>query len=99
VCVCVCVCCVCVVVWCVCLCVYVCVCVFKILSDVALIGPQVEHSLGRKDATDGKKCPMPGRLPDASKGAEHLREVRVVLSVTVLRLCNRCLGVWTNGLQ
>jgi hypothetical protein len=38
-------------------------------------GPHVPHALGRVDDTDGAKCPMPGRLPDASQGAAHLRDV------------------------
>ncbi len=31
--------------------------------------------LGRVDQTDGTKCPPNGRLPDASQGAQHLRDV------------------------
>ena len=38
-------------------------------------GPPIDHRLGRTDASDGSSCPAIGRLPDASKGAEHLREV------------------------
>jgi len=38
-------------------------------------GPPIEHKLGRTDAQDGSACPAVGRLPDASQGAEHLREV------------------------
>lgn len=38
-------------------------------------GPKVPHRFGRSDAADGAKCPAHGRLPDASQGADHLREV------------------------
>ena len=30
---------------------------------------------GRTDASDGRMCPANGRLPDASQGAQHLRDV------------------------
>ncbi len=36
---------------------------------------QVPHRLGRTDDADGQRCPANGRLPDASKGADHLRDV------------------------
>lgn len=38
-------------------------------------GPKVPHTLGRLDAPNGSYCPPNGRLPDASQGAAHLREV------------------------
>jgi len=38
-------------------------------------GPVIDHKLGRSDAADGSACPMTGRLPDASQGAQHLRDV------------------------
>lgn len=38
-------------------------------------GPRIPHRLGRSDHADGAKCPANGRLPDASQGAEHLRQV------------------------
>ena len=38
-------------------------------------GPKVPHKFGRTDDEDGSRCPEHGRLPDASQGAEHLREV------------------------
>eukprot|EP00544_Gedaniella_sp_CCMP2646_P000648 CAMPEP_0202510182 /NCGR_PEP_ID=MMETSP1361-20130828/53161_1 /ASSEMBLY_ACC=CAM_ASM_000849 /TAXON_ID=210615 /ORGANISM="Staurosira complex sp., Strain CCMP2646" /LENGTH=400 /DNA_ID=CAMNT_0049144435 /DNA_START=34 /DNA_END=1236 /DNA_ORIENTATION=+ len=38
-------------------------------------GPKVPVGLGRVDQTDGTKCPPNGRLPDASQGAQHLRDV------------------------
>lgn len=38
-------------------------------------GPAIPFSLGRKDESDGRKCPENGRLPDALQGADHLRDV------------------------
>lgn len=38
-------------------------------------GPRVPHAFGRADAVDGSTCPAHGRLPDASRGAAHLRDV------------------------
>jgi catalase (peroxidase I) len=38
-------------------------------------GPKIPHCLGRTDAPNGSYCPENGRLPDASQGAEHLRDV------------------------
>lgn len=38
-------------------------------------GPKVPHRFGRTDKSDGASCPAHGRLPDASQGAAHLREV------------------------
>ncbi len=38
-------------------------------------GPMPPFKFGRTDDPDGKNCPPNGRLPDASLGAEHLREV------------------------
>lgn len=38
-------------------------------------GPPVCHAFGRTDKPDGSQCPPNGRLPDASQGADHLREV------------------------
>mmetsp|Transcript_20610 Transcript_20610/g.37289 ORF Transcript_20610/g.37289 Transcript_20610/m.37289 type:complete len:265 (-) Transcript_20610:548-1342(-) len=38
-------------------------------------GPKIPVGLGRTDAADGSKCPANGRLPDASQGAAHLRDV------------------------
>ncbi|KNC52463.1 uncharacterized protein AMSG_12124 [Thecamonas trahens ATCC 50062] len=37
-------------------------------------GPVVPHAFGRTDADDGSSCPENGRIPDASKGADHVRE-------------------------
>ena len=38
-------------------------------------GPHIEWSPGRSDKVDGAACPEDGRLPDASKGAPHIRDV------------------------
>mmetsp|Transcript_91159 Transcript_91159/g.126580 ORF Transcript_91159/g.126580 Transcript_91159/m.126580 type:complete len:105 (-) Transcript_91159:184-498(-) len=38
-------------------------------------GPHIPFTPGRKDATSDKNCPPNGRLPDASKGASHIRDV------------------------
>lgn len=38
-------------------------------------GPVVPHRFGRKDAADGSACPPNGRIPDASQGADHVREM------------------------
>jgi cytochrome c peroxidase len=38
-------------------------------------GPKIPWKPGRSDGTDSKSCPPDGRLPDASKGAPHVREV------------------------
>ena len=38
-------------------------------------GPKIPHKMGRTDDVDGSKCPAHGRLPNASQGAEHIREV------------------------
>jgi catalase (peroxidase I) len=38
-------------------------------------GPKIPHALGRTDKENGSYCPPNGRLPDASQGAAHLREV------------------------
>lgn len=38
-------------------------------------GPKVPHGFGRTDAPNGSYAPPNGRLPDASQGAQHLRDV------------------------
>ena len=38
-------------------------------------GPNIDVRCGRSDAADGSKCPANGRLPDATQGAQHLRDV------------------------
>ncbi len=38
-------------------------------------GPMPPFQFGRTDDSDGKNCPPNGRLPDASLGADHLRDI------------------------
>jgi len=38
-------------------------------------GPTISWRPGRSDKPDGKSCPPDGRLPDASKGPPHVREI------------------------
>lgn len=38
-------------------------------------GPYIQFTPGRDDAKDSKSCPPDGRLPDATKGARHIRDV------------------------
>jgi catalase (peroxidase I) len=38
-------------------------------------GPRIPFNFGRSDQVNGSMCPLNGRLPDASKGADHLRDV------------------------
>jgi len=38
-------------------------------------GPKIPFNFGRTDHDDGARCPAHGRLPDASKGMVHLRQV------------------------
>lgn len=38
-------------------------------------GPVIEFVPGRTDASDQKKCPPNGRLPDATQGRKHIRDV------------------------
>ena len=38
-------------------------------------GPKIPVGMGRVDQPDCNKCPPNGRLPDASQGAQHLRDV------------------------
>jgi len=38
-------------------------------------GPKIPWKSGRVDAESGKACPPDGRLPDASKGAPHVRDI------------------------
>ncbi|CAM4769801.1 unnamed protein product [Rotaria magnacalcarata] len=38
-------------------------------------GPIIKWRYGRSDYTDGKKSPPDGRLPDASQGAQHIRDI------------------------
>jgi cytochrome c peroxidase len=38
-------------------------------------GPKIKWSPGRSDVASGDKCPSDGRLPDATQGAQHLRDI------------------------
>jgi len=38
-------------------------------------GPKIPWKSGRVDGDDGRRCPPDGRLPDASKGAPHIRDI------------------------
>jgi len=38
-------------------------------------GPKIPFRPGRLDKDDAKHCPPDGRLPDADKGAQHIRDV------------------------
>lgn len=38
-------------------------------------GPTIPWRAGRIDKPDGKECPPDGRLPDASQGAAHIRDI------------------------
>jgi cytochrome c peroxidase len=38
-------------------------------------GPHIEWKAGRTDAPSGKSCPPDGRLPDAARGADHIRAI------------------------
>jgi len=41
----------------------------------AMGGPKIPFTGGRKDAINAGSCPPNGRLPDASQGADHIRNV------------------------
>jgi len=75
-------------------------------------GGKVKWWSGRKDEQDGKACPPDGRLPDASKGATHIREVfermgfndREIVALIGLHCVGRChtdrsgfSGPWTRS--
>eukprot|EP00965_Chrysotila_dentata_P064914 2151830-Pleurochrysis_carterae.AAC.2 len=38
-------------------------------------GPSIKYRYGRVDAAGPEECPPDGRLPDAHKGAPHLRDI------------------------
>jgi hypothetical protein len=50
-------------------------------------GPTVPFKMGRTDDPDGSTCPPLGRLPDASQGAQHLRDVFYRMGTCVFLLC------------
>ena len=75
-------------------------------------GPKINHAMGRTDATSGKACPPTGRLPDASQGADHLRDVfyrmgfddREIVALSGAHTLGRCHkvrsgfdGPWTSN--
>eukprot|EP00891_Asterochloris_glomerata_P008407 jgi/Astpho2/8407/Aster-01462 len=75
-------------------------------------GPHIEWSPGRSDKVDGAACPEDGRLPDASKGAPHIRDVfnrmgfndREIVALSGAHALGRChtdrsgfSGPWTNA--
>jgi len=45
------------------------------LAPKFLGGPKIEHEFCRTDIASASGCPPNGRLPDASQGAQHLRDV------------------------
>eukprot|EP01130_Rhizamoeba_saxonica_P018923 TRINITY_DN9651_c0_g1_i1.p1 TRINITY_DN9651_c0_g1~~TRINITY_DN9651_c0_g1_i1.p1 ORF type:complete len:422 (+),score=130.50 TRINITY_DN9651_c0_g1_i1:45-1268(+) len=45
-------------------------------------GPRIPFCFGRTDYPDNSLCPENGRLPDASQGAEHLRNVFYRMGLT-----------------
>ena len=53
--------------------------IFGPLQELSLLkkwaGPKITWSPGRCDKPDGSYCPENGRLPDASQGESHVREV------------------------
>mmetsp|Transcript_16156 Transcript_16156/g.56370 ORF Transcript_16156/g.56370 Transcript_16156/m.56370 type:complete len:424 (-) Transcript_16156:1283-2554(-) len=74
-------------------------------------GPKIPFNFGRTDFPDGKRCPANGRLPDASQGAEHLRQVfgrmgfndQEIVALSGAHTLGRCHlvrsgfdGPWTN---
>jgi len=75
-------------------------------------GPEVPWSPGRSDAAGREACPPDGRLPDASQGAEHLREIfwrmgmndQEIVALNGAHTFGRChidrsgyLGPWTRA--
>jgi len=75
-------------------------------------GPRIEFRHGRKDKADGKTCTPDGRLPDATKGASHIREVfsrqgftdQETVALIGAHCIGRCHldrsgydGIWTNS--
>ena len=75
-------------------------------------GPSVPWAPGRTDALDGSACPPDGRLPDASQGAAHVRDIfyrmgfddREIVALSGAHTLGRChadrsgfVGPWTNA--
>jgi len=78
----------------------------------AMGGPSVPWRPGRVDKTDTSDCPPNGRLPDASQGAPHIRDVfgrmgfddREMVALVGAHTLGRChtdrsgySGPWTNA--
>lgn len=47
----------------------------NITLGLSVAGPSIPWYPGRSDKADGSACPPDGRLPDADKGAPHIREI------------------------
>lgn len=75
-------------------------------------GPTIPWQPGRVDAADSSSCPPDGKLPDASLGAPHLRDVfgrmgfddREIVALSGAHTLGRChpdrsgfSGPWTNA--
>ncbi|EIE21758.1 heme peroxidase [Coccomyxa subellipsoidea C-169] len=75
-------------------------------------GPEIPWRPGRTDQPDGKNCPPDGRLPDASKGAQHIRDIfyrmgfndQEIVALSGAHALGRCHrdrsgfeGPWTNS--
>jgi catalase (peroxidase I) len=75
-------------------------------------GPQVKWRPGRSDKDDAKHCTPDGRLPDAGKGPEHIRDIfgrmgfndREIVALIGAHAVGRChtdrsgySGPWTNS--
>lgn len=75
-------------------------------------GPKIAWRAGRSDKADGTACPPNGRLPDASKKQDHVREVfyrmgfndREIVALAGAHALGRCHrdrsgyeGPWTNA--
>eukprot|EP00954_Amorphochlora_amoebiformis_P030722 1395109-Amorphochlora_amoeboformis.AAC.1 len=76
-------------------------------------GPTFKWKGGRKDISDAKECPPQGRLPDASRGADHLRAVfyrmgfndQEIVALSGAHVLGRChpdrsgfKGPWVNSM-
>lgn len=47
----------------------------KASSKRVRVYPSPFRTIGRVDKNEERACPVQGRLPDATQGAEHLRQV------------------------
>jgi len=57
-----------------------------VVAIEAMGGPKIPWRNGRSDASSPASCPPDGRLPDASRGSDHIRAIfyRMVLSSLIL---------------